>query len=316
MSHIATPRAAAVVVSIFLLPVSVRCPAASHSFEFVAEHLPEAAMDNRSAVLPLWSGGNTPTESWQFTVQGGIARTASGGLSLGGPLASAAVQRQLDDRRSVLAFGFRDDLRFSGASDQRPLDTLVTQTPLALPAEALFTDLRGRYRNTGAGLGFNWKQDHGWLGEHQWVAGALWQRVQLRDYRANYRVLEGAPSGSTGFADYSGEYNFLTPFAGVALPRHFGSWSLAPHVLFAIPLPRRAMRGRIVGPGFDLSGDTTSTGSGKHFGDVSVTLGLDADYEPWGLIVDLGSFVSQALIEPLVHKGIDRNWMISVSKRF
>ena len=316
MSHIATPRAAAMVVAIFLLSMSAQCPAASHSFEFVAEHLPEAAMDNRFAVLPLWSSGNVPAQSWQFTVQGGVARTATGGLTLGGAMLSAAAQKPLDDRWSVIAFGFRDDLRFSGASDQRPLDTLVTQTPLALPAEALFTNLGGRYRNTGAGLGFNLKQDRGWLGEHQWVVGALWQRVQLRDYRANYRVLEGASSGATGLSDYSGDYNFVTPLAGVALPRHSGSWSFTPHALLAIPLPRRALQGRITGPGFDLSGDTTRTASGKHFGDISVTLGLDATYETWGLSVDLGSLVSQALIEPVVHKGIDRNWLISLYKRF
>jgi hypothetical protein len=316
MSHFAMRRAAAVIIAIFLLPLSVRSLAASHSFEFVAEHLPETAMDNRFAVLPLWSGGATPTGSWQLTMQGGLARTSTGGLSLGGPMVSTAALRHLDDRWSVLAFGFFDRLRFSGSSDQRPLDALFTQAPLALPAGALFTDLHGTYRNTGAGVAFNLKQDDGWLGAHQWAIGALYQRVQLRDYRANYQVLDGPSSGATGIADYSGDYNFLTSFVGLALPRQFGSWSVAPHALFSIPLPRRALQGRITGPGFDLSGDTAQAGNGKHFGDVSITLGLDMTYEPWGLTVDVGSFVTQALIEPLVHKGIDKNWMISVSKRF
>ena len=61
---------------------------------------------------------------------------------------------------------------------------------------------------------------------------------------------------------------------------------------------------------------STRTASGKHFGDISVTLGVDATYETWGLSVDLGSLASQALIEPVVHKGIDRNWLISLYKRF
>jgi len=293
-----------------------RCPAASHSFEFVAEHLPEVAMDNRFAVLPLWIGGTLPPESWQFTAQGAVARIESGGLTLDGPMVSAAAVWALDDRWSVVALGFFDALRFSGASDQRPLDTLVTQTPLALPAEALFTNLQGTYRNAGAGVAFNLQANQGWLGEHQWVVGTLYQRVQLRDYRAAYTVLEGPSTGAAGFADYSGEYNFFTLFAGLALPRHNGSWSFSPHALLAIPLPRRALQGRITGPGFDLSGDTTKTGSGKHFGDTSVTLGFDVVYEPWRLSVDIGSFVSQALVEPAVHKGVDRNWMISLSKRF
>ncbi|MGH3851797.1 MAG: hypothetical protein ACRDRT_19270, partial [Pseudonocardiaceae bacterium] len=69
-------------------------------------------------------------------------------------------------------------------------------------------------------------------------------------------------------------------------------------------------------PGFDLSGDTETAGNGKHFGDASLTVGFDLTYLPWGLTLDLGSLVSQALIEPLVHRGISRNWVVSGSLRF
>jgi hypothetical protein len=93
-------------------------------------------------------------------------------------------------------------------------------------------------------------------------------------------------------------------------------WRWTPHVLLAMPLPRRGFQGRITGPGFDLSGDTASAGHGKVFGDFSLTLGLDATYKPWGLTVDLGSLVTQALLEPFIHKGIDQNWVISVYKQF
>ena len=272
-------------------------------------------MDNRFATLPLWSGGTTPAGPWQFTLQGGAARTGSGGLTLDGPMWSVAVERQLTDRWSASAFGFLDALHFSGARDQRPLETLFTKTPLALPAETLFTELRGRYRNSGAGVAFN-LTDHGWLGERQWVIGALYQRVTLREYRAAYRVLEGPSSGATGFVDYSGEYAHLTPFAGLALPRHFDSWRLTPHALFAVPVPRRGIQGRITGPGIDLSGDTAKAGNGKHFGDISVTLGLDVTYHPWGLTLNFGSIVSQALLERVIHKGVGRNWLISAYKRF
>src|SRR5713101_6896063 len=199
MSYAATPRPVALGIAVLLVLAPVRAVAAAHSFEFVAEHLPEVAMDNRFATLPLWSGGTTPAESWQFTVQGALARTGSGGLTLDGPMGSAAVQRQLNDRWSVRAFVFLDELQFSGASDQRPLETLFAKTPLVLPAEALFTDLHGTYRNAGAGVAFNLKKNHGALGEGQWVIGALYQRVELRDYRATYRVLEGPSSGAIGF---------------------------------------------------------------------------------------------------------------------
>lgn len=304
-----------VVASHFVL-ASAQASAADESFEFVAEHLPEVAMDNRFATLPLWNGGKTPAGSWQFTVQGAVARTGSGGLMLDGPMVSTSAHRQLNDQWSLRALAFLDQLRFSGSSDQRPLETLFAQTPLALPAETLFTDLHGTYRNVGAGVAFNLQKNDGWLGERRWALGALYQLVQLRDYRATYRVLEGPSSGATGFVDYSGDYAFLTPFVGLALPRHFGSWSLAPHALIAIPVPRRGFHGRISGPGFDVSGDTEKAGHGKPFGDISVTIGLDLTYKPWGLTLDVGTLVSQALVERVAHQGIDQNWVISVYKQF
>jgi len=47
-----------------------------------------------------------------------------------------------------------------------------------------------------------------------------------------------------------------------------------------------------------------------------VTLGFDVSYRPWNLTVDIGSTVSQALLEPVIHKGIDSNWLISASWNF
>src|SRR4026209_449175 len=227
MFNTATPAPAALIIAVLLVLTLVRASPAAESFEFVAEHLPEAAMDNRFATLPLWSSGMMPAGSWQLTVQGAATRVSSGGLTLDGPMVSTAAQRQLNNRWSVRAFGFFDELQFSGVNDQRPLETLFTETPLVLPAETLFTDLHGTYRNMGLGFAFNLNRDHGWLGERQWVMGALYQRVELRDYRATYQVLEGPSIGATGFVDYSANYTHLTPFAGLALPRRFGSWNLA-----------------------------------------------------------------------------------------
>ena len=90
---------------------------------------------------------------------------------------------------------------------------------------------------------------------------------------------------------------------------------MSPHALLAVPLPRRGIAGRITGPGFELSGDTASAGNGKHFGDVALALGFDFVYEPWGLSVDIGSTISQALLERQVHRGVDRTWLVSVGWR-
>jgi hypothetical protein len=212
-------------------------------------------------------------------------------------------------------FAFFDELAFSGG-DQRPLETLFTVPPLSLPAEASFTGLTGTARHIGAGLALGERSAEGRLGEHEWLGGILWQRMALRDYRAAYEVLDGPSAGARGVVDYSGNYTHLTPFAGLALPRRAGAWAYTGHALFALPLPRRGVQGNITGPGFDLSGDTDAAGNGKHFGDASLTLGFDLTYLPWGLTLDLGSLLSQALLEPLAHKGIDRSWVISGSWRF
>ena len=79
-----------------------------------------------------------------------------------------------------------------------------------------------------------------------------------------------------------------------------------------MPLPRRAMVGRITGPGFDLSGNTAADGAGKHFGDPAVSLGFDVTYLPWDLSVDVGASVGQALLEPIAHRGVTTNWALDV----
>ena len=273
-------------------------------------------MNNRLATLPLWSGGEAPAGAWQWQVQGAAARSQSGSLTLEGPMMAVAAGRPGSDGWTTLFIGFVDALRFSGGSEQRPLEVAFASPPLALPAEALFTDLHGTYRSVGAGLAWTLKRTGGWLGEHEWLAGALVQRVQLRDYRAAWSVLEGPSAGESGFVDYSGDYDFVTPLAGFAVVRRFGRWSMVPHVLLAQPLPRRGLQGRITGSGFDLRGDTSTAGNGKHVGDPSLTLGVDATYLPWGLTLGVGTLVFQALLEPAAHKGVDKDWVLSISKRF
>lgn len=319
-ARIATPRshgsAAAVLTTTLLALLLPQCALAAHSFEYVQEHLPEAEMDNRFATLPLWLNDRASVGSWQRLLQGGYARTRSGNLTIEGAMTSFAIQRQLNTLWAVSAFGFFDRFQFSSRNDIRPLDTLITTTPLELPAEALFTNLHGTARHQGIGLALHLMREHGWLGEHQWAFGAMWQREQLRDYRIEYQVLTGASAGATGFADYSNTYTHVTPFVGLSLPRHLGFWSLAPHAQLALPIPKRSVVGRIAGPGFDLSGDTDSAGHGKHFGNASLTFGLDITYQPWGLTVDAGSLVSQALLEGVAHKGIEHNWLLSASWQF
>jgi hypothetical protein len=284
--------------------------AATEDIAFVAEHLPEVAMDNRYAELPLW-GIAPPSDEphWQFGAGLGYTRLSSSTLTLRGPMFTLNADHQIGAWR-LTTFVFHDALSFSGARDLRPLGEPFVVTPLTLPAPAEFTNLGGTTTDSGAGFGLRRHLDRSWLGALDLSAGVLWQQVKLGGYRVNYRVLDGPDANATGFIDFSASYAYLTPFLGIGKSWTRGRWNFAPHALYAMPLPRRAMEGRISGPGFDLSGNTETFGAGKHFGDPSVTLGLNVTYLPWHLTVDAGSLVAQALVEPVVHEGIGRNWVL------
>lgn len=274
---------------------------AAEDIAFVAEHLPEVAMDNRYADLPLWGDGTT--------FAAGFTDMSSATLVLRGPMAGIAGTYGFHGLR-LKAFAFFDSFKLTSGRERRPLNEPFVATPLALPAAAEFSGLDGSMRDAGFGMALGDHVDTSWIGAFDWSAGVLYQRVRLQDYRLNYQLLDGPGAGATGAIDFSATYSHFTPFVGVGKHYELGDWQLGPHVQFAMPLPRRGLAGRISGPGFDVAGNTADNGAGKHFGDPSVTLGLDVTYLPWNLSLDVGSLVSQAELEPFVHEGIDRNWAL------
>ncbi|WP_161810982.1 TonB-dependent receptor [Steroidobacter agaridevorans] len=296
------------------MALSMAAPAfAEHDIEFVAEHLPEAMMDNRYATLPVWDLG-VPAESTAYQLQGAYSSTTSGDLSIAGPMFSLSASRRWSEASRLGVFGFYDPLRLQADYDSRPLQTLFAPTtPIDRPADAEFTNLDGTATDFGAGLYWSRHRSEGWLGEHSWVAGLLWQRVELRDYRFDYLIASGPQSGLQGQIDFDAHYDHFTPFVGLQMPRARGDWSFTPHALLAYPVPRRGFQGHISGPGFDISGDTADVGNGKHFGDPSVTLGLTITYLPAHLSIDAGTFFTQAYLEQKIHRGIDSNWLLSIS---
>jgi hypothetical protein len=273
---------------------------AKEDIAFVAEHLPEVAMDNRYAGLPLWGDGTT--------FAAGYTDMATGTLKLRGPMADIAGTWKFHGLR-LKAFAFFDSFALSSGRERRALNEPFVRTPLSLPAAAELTGLDGSMRDAGLGLALDGHVASSWIGAFDWSAGVLYQQVRLRDYRLDYRLLDGPDAGATGLIDFSADYRHITPFVGLGRRYEIGDWRLGPHVQVVIP-QRRAMAGRIAGPGFDLAGNTADVGAGKHFGDPSVTLGFDVTYLPWNLSIDVGSFASQALVEPFIHEGIDRNWAL------
>src|SRR5262245_34593732 len=133
-----------------ILATSCAAVNAMESIEFVAEHLPEIAMDNRYASLPLWNAcdGQTSgdaasadpgaasadeaedTESEScWGVNAGYARTHSGTMSIDGPMIALSVSRPLATRYRLTGLLFFDDLSLAGGVEQRPLDVLFANPP-------------------------------------------------------------------------------------------------------------------------------------------------------------------------------------------
>ena len=61
-----------------------------------------------------------------------------------------------------------------------------------------------------------------------------------------------------------------------------------------------------------MHGDTAEVGNGKHFGDPSVTLGLDITYQARASELRHRHGAVAGVLEPAIHKGIDTNWVLSV----
>lgn len=287
---------------------------ADEDIEFVQEHLPEAAMDNRYATLPIWGGSIEAAEGARSQIQTGFASTGAGEMTIGGPLLAIGTQWRINGRWRWGAFAFYDRLRLSGNREVRDLQTLFApDTPIARPIAAEFSGLDGAATDLGMGANLAWRSEGGWLGAHGWVAGVLWQRISLEDYRFRYRILAGPSADQAGTIDFDADYTHVVPFVGLERPRDHGRWTTNAHALFAYPLPRRGVTGHIAGPGFDIHGDTADVGNGKHFGDPSLTLGYTVTYEPAHLSIDVGTMLTQSLLELEIHRGLDRNFVISLS---
>jgi outer membrane receptor protein involved in Fe transport len=237
-------------------------------------------------------------------------------MSADGPMFSVSLMRPIGAHLHMTAFAFFDHESLGVGVDRRPLDILFANPPLSLPADAEFTGLDGSETDAGLGIAFGGPAHWRFLPSFEWSAGLMYQRIQIQDFRFDYRILGGPDAGVTGSVDYSATYTHLSPFLGAAWPRTSGRWIFTPHLQIAMPLPKRGFAGRITGPGFDLAGDQAANGYGKHFGDPSITAGFNLTYQPWDLTVDLGSAVWQAVIEPRFHEGLEHDLMLSAYRTF
>jgi len=274
-------------------------------------------MDNRYAALPIWSDTlQNGADKTHLELQAALSTLGSGNLNVSGPMFSVGLRRDVSSSWSMGGFVFDDPLRVHSNHEDRPLQTLFApSTPIARPVDAHFSNLDGTVADVGAGLFVSQERHSNLLGDYAWLTGVLWQRVSLSDFRLDYEIADGPSIGTTGQIDFDNTYTHVVPFVGIEVPRQRGAWLWNAHAFYAMPLPRRGVVGHITGPGFDIRGDTQDVGNGKHFGDPSLTIGFTFTYTPAHLSVDVGALVSQALVEQWVHRGIERNFVLSVSWR-
>src|SRR5262245_26380430 len=183
---------------------------AKESIEFVAEHLPEIAMDNRFASLPLWNSctdERAADDTFCVGLNTSYAQIHSDTLSLDGPMLALGASRPVGEKYRLTGFAFYDWFSLASGMEHRPLDTLFVDVPLTQPAEAEFTGLDGQAQDIGLGVALSGWADWGWLPGFEWSAGIMWQQVRLSDYRFDYRIVEGPDAGTTGTVDFSATYS-------------------------------------------------------------------------------------------------------------
>jgi len=282
---------------------------AQEDIDFVAEHLPEAAMDNRLLSLPLSYSSNQRQDNWDAQIQASTTRIETGHLTLKGPGVGFGLRRQLGRHWAVLGMAFIDRLSFSGGVESRPVAPIFSATiPLSLPADAILSNLRGDLNQSSAGFAFSYQPESR---PYTVSLGAVRQRVRLSNYRVDYLLTSGPDAGTAGTLDYSTDYPFWIPFATFEWRITRAAWQFSPRFSAGLPMPHRGWRGRIEGPGFDVSGDTDTIGRGKHMGDPFAGFGFGVTYAPWHLTMDAGALLNQALLEPRIHPGVDRAWLLN-----
>lgn len=280
---------------------------------FLAEHLPEAAQDARYLALPLLRGPLQPGR-WQWTVEAGAARAEAGFLRIQGPMLAVSAGYAWSDRSALSVLGFGDTMRVSGDRGPGVLGpSTFAAVPLDLPETAEFSNARGDYRHWGLGAGLTRVLRSS---RFQATGGLLYDRLSLRDYALDYRILGGASAGTTGVVDHSGTASFLTPFVAIQYTHPLGArWALTPRAVGAFPLPAGDFDSRLTGPGFDLSTARGDASPGR-IGDAVLGFGMGLLHERSGLELDVGGLLFYPLFERVSHKGIDRALTLQLSWHF
>ncbi|MFN7961702.1 MAG: hypothetical protein U0002_10555 [Thermoanaerobaculia bacterium] len=284
---------------------------------FLAEHLPESAQDARFLALP-WPAAPLDAGSWQFAVQLGYNRTEASFLTLDGPMLAASGVYGFSDRWGLELLGFYDSQQVGGGSGREVLSArFLRGVPPDLPEEAEFSNPQGDYLHWGAGaLVVHELSPATARGRWSLSGGLLLSRLEITDYRFDYRLAGGVNAGARGTLDHSSQASFVVPLVGLQRIAPLGTgFTWAPRFVAGVPLPPGDFDGRLSGPGFDLS---TARGQGKagHIGDGFFGVGLGLLHRASGLELDLGATLYYPLFEKLTHPGVDQAYLAQLTWHF
>jgi len=299
--------------SLLVLAAPLRAALANAPHEdvhFLAEHLPEVAQDARYFSLP-WPGERPAPGRWQPFVGLGWNSAKADFMKESGALFSFGATRGWSERSALTLFGFYDRFDVSGGSGEQVLRAPFAPVPLDLPERALFSSPGGTFTHYGVGAAWTHEiSEAGAARPTSLEAGLVVDRLILKDYRMNYRVLAGSDAFAEGVLDHSSEATFFTPFVGFEKRFSLGSsfW-LIPRVMAGAPLPPADFDGRLTGPGFDLSSSDPNGKPGR-IGDGFVSLGAGLLHRRSGIEIDVGALAGFPLFESATHPGVDQSFLV------
>jgi len=277
---------------------------------YLAEHLAEAAQDARYYALP-WPAG---AEDAGVEPLVGVARAQfqSRVADARGTLFSAGIGRAWDARWRYAAFVFEDRFGLGGGTTNDVVTTgPLGAVPLDLPEQAEISAPSGRFIHRGLGLLARYEPGPA-PSSPRYLAGVLFERLTLADYRFSYRLTAGADAGAQGVLDFSGSSDFLTPMAGLAWDHELGSrLTLTPRAVFGLPLPPGRFESRMSGPGFEADGSSPGAHAGR-VGDMFLALNVGLRDRVSGVEYDLGALWAYGAFERVSHEGVRKGVLFSI----
>ncbi|MEZ5658370.1 MAG: hypothetical protein R3E83_07495 [Burkholderiaceae bacterium] len=284
---------------------------AEQSVDYVAEHILEVPMDMRYAAFPA-SPHDLARPQWQWQL--GLGRVTGGSLANTVPMLGLSRYVPVSASAGWLVGGFLDGYWFSGRAGPASMALSFARVP-SLPAQfdVNIRDVSGSATHAGLFVSRVRALDSG----ARLQAGLAVERLDVAGLRVSFRTL-GLAQNFDATVDYAGVYNMITPFVSYeSAPRVLGrDWQTNWSARVAWPLPGRGFKGRLIGPGLDVSGDSASAGNGKHMPDMYLGLGYVFEHRPSGLRMDLGATLFSLATEPLVHREIGQALMLTIARRF